>query len=118
MNSSEEGVLDYKWELVGINIETEERIAFPCSPNSVGSIINQIVNEDAEGLWETPDLVRNSLQGLIRAEVITIALVSKLAKVEEEKIRLFLNDSTYELRLPSDSVFMLMEMTKNLSSEQ
>lgn len=118
MNSSEEGVLDYKWELVGTNIETEERIAFPCSPNSVGSIINQIVNENSEGLWETPDWVRDPLQGLIRDEVITIALVSKLAKVEEEKIRLFLNDWRYDLKLPSDSVIMLIEMTKNLSSEQ
>lgn len=114
--NEEKNINTYKWELAGFNEVTQERIAFPCSANSVGTIINQIVNEDAEGLWDVPQGVRNDLRKVIAAGIIDLDLVSKIVKVDRKEINTFLNDSTYELKLCSDNVFMLMELTKNLYS--
>lgn len=115
--NEEKSVHNYKWELLGVDEETREKISFPCSANSVGSIINQIVNEDAEGLWEIPEWVRDNLKKTVSDGTISIELISKIAKVELEETRFFLNDSLHELKLPSDSVFMLTELAKNLSSD-
>lgn len=113
----EDDVFGYKWELVASNNENGEKISIPCSPNSIGSIINQIVKEDAEGVWEAPDWVRPELEKILVNQVISIDLVSQITKIEKTKLERFLNDRSYELKSTSATILILMELTKNLSLE-
>ena len=113
---NEEGnISNYTWELVGIDNITQERLSFSCPAKSIGPIINQIVKEEADGLWEIPEGVSEGLKKIIVKGIISIELISNILNVDRKWVENFISDEDLEFKLAADNVIILMELIRKLS---